>query len=78
MLAVSAQSPGTGKSMELAQEEMGKAKAAGVQRLTLDDSAYPPHLRPIYDPPRVLYVRGTVNVPSQPGIAVVGTRHPTP
>jgi len=78
LLAVSAQALGTGKSMELAQEEMGKAKAAGVQVLTLDDPAYPPHLRQIYDPPLVLYVRGDVNVLSQPGIAVVGTRHPTP
>jgi DNA processing protein len=78
LLAVSAQSLGTGKSMELAQEEMGKAKAAGVQVLTLDDPRYPPHLRQIYDPPLVLYVRGDVNVLSQPGIAVVGTRHPTP
>jgi DNA processing protein len=77
-LAVSAQSLGTGKSMELAQEEMGKAKAAGVQVLTLDDPTYPPHLRQIYDPPLVLYVRGDVNVLSHPGIAVVGTRHPTP
>jgi DNA processing protein len=78
LLAVSAQSLGTGKSMELAQEEMGKAKAAGVQVLTLDDPAYPPQLRQIYDPPLVLYVRGDVHVLSQPGIAVVGTRHPTP
>jgi DNA processing protein len=78
LLAVSAQSLGTRKSMELAQEEMGKAKASGVQVLTLDDPTYPPHLRQICDPPLVLYVRGDVNVLSQPGIAVVGTRHPTP
>jgi len=78
LLAVSAQSLATGKSMERAQEEMGKAKAAGGQVLTLDDPAYPPHLRQIYDPPLVLYVCGDENVLSQPGNAVVGTRHPTP
>jgi len=78
LLVVSAQSLGTGRSMELAQEEFGKAKAAGVQVITLDDPAYPTQLRQIYDPPLVLYVRGDVNVLSQPGIAVVGTRHPTP
>jgi DNA processing protein len=35
-------------------------------------------LKEIYDPPLVLYVRGNPEVLRQPGIAVVGTRHPTP
>jgi DNA processing protein len=78
LLAVSAQSLGTGKSLELAQEEVAKAMAARVHVVSLDDPAYPPRLKQIYDPPLVLYVRGDVNVLSQPGIAVVGTRHPTP
>jgi DNA processing protein len=76
--AVSAQSLGTGRSLELAQEESLKAHEAGVVMLTLDDPAYPPNLKQIYDPPVVLYVRGGVEVLSQPGIALVGTRHPTP
>jgi DNA processing protein len=78
LLAVSAQSLGTGKSLELAQEELGKTNAAGVQIVTLDDPDYPRQLKQIYDPPLLLYVRGDVKVLSQPGIAVVGTRHPTP
>ena len=78
LLAVSAQSIGTGKSLELAQEELEKAKAAGAQIVSLDDSRYPVRLREIYDPPVILYVRGDVAMLSQPGIAVVGTRHPTP
>jgi DNA processing protein len=78
LLAVSAQALGTGKSMELAQEELEKAKAVGASIVALDDPAYPARLRQIYDPPLVLYVRGDVSVLSQPGIAVVGTRHPTP
>jgi DNA processing protein len=44
--------------MELAQEEFAKAKAAGVQVITLGDPAYPTQLRHIYDPPLVPYVRG--------------------
>ncbi len=76
--AVSAQSLGTGKSLELAQEEMVRAAAAGAQILPLDDPAYPALLRQIYDPPVVLYVRGEAAALSQPGIAIVGTRHPTP
>ncbi|MGC2198391.1 MAG: DNA-processing protein DprA [Terriglobales bacterium] len=76
--AVSAQSIATGKSGELAQEEAAKARSAGVKILSLDDPAYPSRLKEIYDPPLVLYVRGDVEILSQPGIAVVGTRHPTP
>jgi DNA processing protein len=78
LMAVSAQALGTGKSLELAQEELGKASAAEAQIVTLDDPDYPQRLKQIYDPPLLLYVRGDAKVLSQPGIAVVGTRHPTP
>jgi DNA processing protein len=78
LLAVSAQSLGTGKSLELAQEEVARATASGVKLVCFDDPAYPPRLKQIYDPPLVLYVRGAIDLLSQPGIAIVGTRHPTP
>jgi DNA processing protein len=38
----------------------------------------PPRLKEIYDPPLVLYARGNAEVLTRPGIAIVGTRHPTP
>lgn len=76
--AVSAQSLATGRAMELAQDELGKAAAAGAQIVALDDPKYPTQLKQIYDPPLILYVRGNDGVISQPGIALVGTRHPTP
>jgi DNA processing protein len=76
--AVSAQSLGTGRSMELAQDELGKAAAADARIIGLDDPGYPTQLKQIYDPPLILYVRGSETVISQPGIALVGTRHPTP
>jgi DNA processing protein len=76
--AVSAQSLGTGRSLELAQDELARAAAANVKVISLDDSAYPSQLKQIYDPPLILYVRGNDTVISQPGIALVGTRHPTP
>jgi DNA processing protein len=76
--AVSAQSLATGRSMELAQDELGKVAAAGAQIVALDDPGYPAQLKQIYDPPLILYVRGNDAVISQPGIALVGTRHPTP
>lgn len=76
--AAAAQSIATGRSFDLAQDELAKATAAGIICVTLDDAEYPPRLRQIYDPPLVLYVRGKVEALSRPGIAVIGTRHPTP
>lgn len=76
--AQSAQAIALGKSLEEAGEEMVRATTAGAHVVTLDDRAYSSELREIYDPPTALYVRGNVDALSQPGIAVVGTRHPTP
>ena len=76
--AVSAQSLATGKSAELAREELARAAAAGVTVISMDDPAYPPRLKEIYDPPLTLYVRGSLEVLTKPGLAMVGTRHPTP
>ncbi len=76
--AVSAQSLATGKSAELAREEIARAAAEGVAVLSMDDPLYPPRLKEIYDPPLILYVRGDPEVLARPGVAMVGTRHPTP
>jgi len=76
--AVSAQSLATGKSGELAREEVARAAADGVTILSMDDPQYPRRLKEIYDPPIVLYIRGDAGILNNPGIAVVGTRHPTP
>jgi DNA processing protein len=78
MRAVSAQSIATGKSMELALEECGKAAEAHARIISLSDPEYPSRLKEIYDPPVILFVKGCVEVLAQPGIAMVGTRHPTP
>ena len=76
--AASAQSIALGSSMQLADEELEKVHAAGATVLVPDDPAYPRQLLEIYDPPAVLHVRGDVEALSMPGIAIVGTRHPTP
>jgi len=78
MQAVSAQALATGKSLELAQQEIAKAAECGTKIICLEDTAFPRRLREIYDPPVVLYVRGNVELLCRPGIALVGTRHPTP
>jgi DNA processing protein len=74
--APAAQSLATGKSLELADEELVRARAAGVTMVTLDDPTYPAQLRQIYDPPLALYVRGNPDLLSQPALALVG--HPPP
>jgi DNA processing protein len=76
--AQSAQHIALGKSLELAHDELAKAIAAGVHVLCREDGLWPGRLGEIYDPPLVLYVRGNPGSLAQPGIAVVGTRHPTP
>ena len=78
VLAESAQSIFTGKSLELAQQELARVNEARIRIVPLDDPAYPVQLKEIYDPPLILYIRGNADLLSQPGIAMVGTRHPTP
>ena len=78
MRAVSAQSIATGKSVELAQQECEKAAEAGARIIALSDPEYPSRLKEIYDPPVILFVKGSIEVLALPGIAMVGTRHPTP
>jgi DNA processing protein len=76
--AEAAQSIALGKSFETAEEELMRAASGGAEILTFDDPAYPPNLRNIYDPPVALYVKGSMEALSAPGVAIVGTRHPTP
>ena len=78
LLAVSAQAIVTGASLNKAEEEIAKAKAGETKIITPADSEFPARLLEIYDPPLCLYVRGDASILSQPGVAVVGTRHPTP
>lgn len=76
--AAAAQSIALGKSMESANDALARAAAVGAKVIPLSDAEYPPRLKQIYDPPVVLYVRGEASLLSRPGIAVVGTRHPSP
>jgi DNA processing protein len=57
--------------------ELEKVQRAGAQLLTWDDEAYPNHLRNIYDPPPLLYVRGELRPEDDWAVAVVGTRRAT-
>ncbi len=54
--------------------ELELAKKLGVQMLHLEDARYPPVLKAIYDPPPVLYVKGTLTRRDNLAIAIVGSR----
>ncbi|NPV52253.1 MAG: DNA-protecting protein DprA [Firmicutes bacterium] len=57
--------------------ELEKAAALEVDILTFRDEAYPGLLSRIYDPPPVLYVRGSIVPQDSLAVAVVGCRRPT-
>jgi len=67
-----------GRARAAAIEEAAHTAEQGAVFLTPDDAAYPGRLLEIYDPPAVLWVRGDAALLRRPGIAVVGTRQPTP
>jgi DNA processing protein len=54
------------------------ARLRGIRWVSWIMEDYPPLLREIYDPPAVLFFRGTLPDPEKPLAAVVGTRRPSP
>jgi len=67
-----------GRARKAAMDEAARIEEQQAVYLTPEDDAYPSRLLEIYDPPAVLWVRGNPSLLSQTGIAVVGTRQPTP
>ena len=76
--AAAAQSLALGKSLELAAAEYDRIRAMDAGLVVLGDAQFPQRLLEIYDPPLVLYIKGCAELICQHGIAVIGTRHPTP
>ena len=67
-----------GQAWKAAQQEAERLREMGAEFLTYEQDAYPERLREIFDPPPVLWTRGDVSLLAKPGIAVVGTRQPSP
>jgi DNA processing protein len=63
---------------ERAAAGIARGARAGLHAVLWTDDAYPPSLLTIVDPPLVLWVRGRVDVLSQPAVAIVGSRAGTP
>ena len=57
--------------------ELARIEKAAVQVVTRDDADYPKNLREVYDPPIILYVKGTLSERDALAIAVVGSRRTT-
>ena len=55
-------------------EELKLAEKLGVWIINIEDDRYPELLREIYDPPPVLYIKGTLTEADNLGLAIVGSR----
>ena len=55
--------------------ELELADKLGVWLINLDDQRYPPVLKRIYDPPPVLYIKGSLSRQDNLCISIVGTRY---
>lgn len=64
------------QSVDLAGE-LKRVEDFGCHIVTLGDDAYPESLRQIYDPPLVLYVKGSLTPKDKNSVALVGTRQTT-
>jgi DNA processing protein len=78
MPARAAQFVADGRARAAAEDELKHVAESGGFILTREDEDYPRRLLHIYDPPAVLWGRGDRKLLNRSGIAVVGTRHPSP
>jgi len=62
----------------LAQRDATQSQLKGIDWVSWHSRNYPPLLREIYDPPVVLFYRGSLPNPEKPLAAIVGTRKPSP
>jgi DNA processing protein len=60
-----------------AEKDAAAARQRGIQWASYAESAYPPLLRELWNPPAVLFYRGILPDPEKPLAAVVGTRRPS-
>lgn len=65
------------KDMVDVDRQLAQMEQYGTTLYTMDDPAYPLRLAEIYDPPLVLFARGTLAEADHHSVALVGTRKPT-
>lgn len=57
---------------------LSDTKNIGAKIITITDKYYPELLKQVYDPPLLFWMKGDPEVLDTPGVAVIGTRNPTP
>lgn len=67
----------TGFGFEDALVQQRKLADSGAVLIPYSSLSYPERLKEIYDPPPMLFARGSIELMGTLGIAVVGTRRPT-
>ena len=66
------------KQLERCGEEYGQMKETGTRMILITEEGYPERLKNIFDPPAVLFYRGTLPAENCPSAAVIGARKCTP
>ena len=67
------------KNMDRARYVLDFCAQYNIGFITLQDAVYPERLKNIYDPPVVLYIKGTLPaIDEEAAVAVIGTRRATP
>ncbi len=61
----------------MVEKELRLSEKNGIKLVTWEDMEYPGNLKPIYDPPPLLYVRGSLMPQDAIAVAMVGSRYPT-
>lgn len=59
-------------------KEAEKLQCAGVDFICCDDPGYPENLLQIFDPPPVIFIKGSLRPSDKLAVAVVGSRKPSP
>ncbi len=62
---------------DFVEDQLSRLNKSNGRIVTLWHEEYPEYLRKIYDPPPLLFFRGTLETNDRFAVAIVGTRHPT-
>ena len=68
----------SGEARRRAEAELALVRARGLGIVGLDDAQYPAALKATFDPPPVLYVKGTLDSEVTASVAIVGSRAASP
>ena len=66
------------EALRYADDQLLRLRRTGGRLVTIWEGEYPANLKRIYDPPPLLFVRGSFTAQDDSSIAIVGTRSPTP